>query len=199
MIQVNPHFIAPGIDLDHCFLHLYLNIFIVNQQVMKLFGLISMLLILFTIATGHCQKIKTYKVWVTLINESKVKGILYEANEDGLLLMDTKLKDTIAFLDCRNIEQFKVRKKGNVGKGAGIGALGGATIGAIIGFADGDDDPGILSMTAEEKALGGGIALAIPGAGIGALIGTGSKKYFIHGAKGTYLAILPEVKTYTLQ
>ncbi len=53
-------------------------------------------------------------------------------------------------------------------RGAGIGFLSGATIGAIIGFAAGDDtNCYFICFTAEDKATAGVIVLG----GIGALIG----------------------------
>ena len=171
-----------------------------NSLVMKVFSSLVILLLGVTLFTVNAQKIKPYQARVTLINESKVKGILFTANEDGLVLMETNLVDTVAFVDSKDIEMLKVRKKGSIGKGAWIGALSGAALGAIIGFADGVDPPDCWMMcaTAGEKALIGGLSLAIPGAGVGVLVGSGSKKFKVAGEKGNYLSILPEVKTYTL-
>lgn len=164
-----------------------------------MFSFLVLLLFGFTLFTVNAQKIKPYQARVTLINESKVKGILFAANEDGLVLMEANMVDTIAFVDSKDIEMLKVRKKGSIGKGAWIGALSGAALGAIIGFADGDDPPDcmFLCATAGEKALGG-LTLAVPGAGVGVLIGSGSKKFKVRGEKDNYLSILPEIKTYTL-
>ena len=134
---------------------------------MKSLRILSVLLVLFTFSTIHCQKRKTYKAWVTLMDESRVKGVLYDVKEDGILLMEDRASDTVAFLVCTDIDVLKVRRKGKVGKGAWIGAASGALIGAVAGFAQGDDPPGTWwHSTAEEKALGSAIVLAIPDRGL---------------------------------
>ena len=167
---------------------------------MKTLRFISTLLTLLTLTTVHPQKGKTYKAWATLMNDTKVKGILYSANEEGILLMDYTLVDTVAYLDHAKIDVLKLRKKGNVGKGAWIGAISGAAIGAIIGFSSGDDPEGaILGATAEQKALGIGLGLAVPGTGIGALIGSGKKKYVLNGDSNKYLGCLQELRGNALQ
>jgi hypothetical protein len=51
--------------------------------------------------------------------------------------------------------------------GAGVGALAGI----LIGVASGNDDPGFMSFTAEEKAMVAGVGLGILGAGIGTIVG----------------------------
>lgn len=49
-------------------------------------------------------------------------------------------------------------------EGLGLGLLSGVVTGAVIGFADGDDESGFFAFTAEEKALLGGILLGGAGA-----------------------------------
>src|SRR5210317_849261 len=103
---------------------------------MTTFRILLLLLLSLIPYSVNAQKIKAYKARVTLIDESKVKGVLYTANEEGLVIMDVNLVDSVSFLDSRNIKILKVRKKGSIGRGAWIGALSGAALGAIIGFAD---------------------------------------------------------------
>ena len=66
-------------------------------------------------------------------------------------------------------------------EGLGLGLLSGAVTGAAIGFADGDDESGFLTSTAEEKALGGGILLGGAGGLLGLLVGAavGSKDVYL--------------------
>ena len=78
------------------------------------------------------------------------------------------------------------------GRGAleelGIGLLSGAAMGALVGFASGDDDPGILAFTAEEKALLGGVFFG----GIGGLLGLSFGAAI--GSKDVYALGLPPTK-----
>ncbi|MBC2837810.1 hypothetical protein [Robiginitalea sp. SC105] len=167
---------------------------------MKLFRILSILTFILTLTSINAQKAKPYKAWVKTITGTKVKGILYSADQSGLLLVDKNLMDTIASLEITNIDVLKVRKKGNIGRGAWIGAASGALMGAVLGYAEGDAPPDcwLFCQTAEEKALMVGIVLTVPGTGIGALIGTGRKKYLIGGAADSYLPILPELQGYAL-
>jgi hypothetical protein len=82
---------------------------------------------------------------------------------------------------------IKKRGRGAL-EGLGIGILAGAVTGALIGFASGDDDPQtvFLPLTAEEKALEGGIVLGGAGGLLGLPIGAavGSKdKFVLQGEK----------------
>jgi hypothetical protein len=61
-------------------------------------------------------------------------------------------------------------------EGVALGGLGGATLGAVLGFAGGDDtcQSGsfcILKFSARDKAFLGGVALGAIGAALGGLIG----------------------------
>ena len=98
---------------------------------MKTFQYLLLISLVFTLSTSNAQKVKSYKAWVTLINNKEVKGVLYSANEDGLVLRDKDLMDTIA-IDAGTIEVIKLRSKGKVGRGALIGAASGLLAGAII-------------------------------------------------------------------
>ncbi len=175
-----------------------------------------MVLVLLFIAPGlHSQnkkeKIKVYKVWVTKIDGSNVKGFFYAADEQGITISRSITLDEsdLVLVEVENISLIKIRRKGAVGKGAGIGFLSGAAVGAIIGFAEGDDDPICSSFvfgtfcfegsTAGEKAVGGAIGLGVIGSGVGAIVGTGKKKIPIDGNTNTYITQLNSLKNYTLR
>ena len=76
------------------------------------------------------------------------------------------------------IDKIKLRRKNKIGKSTGIGAAAGLVLGIATGYADGDDEPGFMSFSAEEKATGGAILFLPLGAGIGA--GIGAIKHTIH-------------------
>lgn len=159
---------------------------------MKTIRLLSVLILVFTLSSAYAQKVKTYKVWVTLINETKHKGILYSANEDKFVILGEDLNQIN--IDPQTIDVIKVRRDGSVGKGAWIGAVGGLLAGAIVGYASesgsGWEDVG---------AVGGGILGAPLGALIGVGVGSAKKKFILNGDRGTYTSILSKLKQYTPQ
>lgn len=162
---------------------------------MKAKCLLSVLALVFTLNTGHAQKVKHYKTWVTFTDDIRIKGTFYSADKDGLILIGEDLNETR--IDPKTIKTISFRRKGSVGKGVWIGALSGAVVGGIAGYASGDDEPGWFSSTAEEKAVGNAIFFAFPGAGIGALFGTKRTIYDINGDYQAYLALLDELNSYS--
>ena len=72
------------------------------------------------------------------------------------------------------IQKIIIEGESNFFEGAGYGALAGASLGALIGLAGGDDPPGWFSMTKEEKALYFSCFLAPIGAIIGSIVGAGN-------------------------
>ena len=154
-------------------------------------------------AQGTKNKIKVHKVWITLIDGSKlIKGNLYSANKDAVKIIANSSFDitNLISVKAQDIDVLKIRRKGKVGKGVWIGALTGFAVGGIIGFASGDDDPDqwLWSSTKEEKALGDGILLSLVGAGVGPLIASRKDKINIHGAIEKYQSQLETIRSYSL-
>jgi hypothetical protein len=167
---------------------------------------ISLFIFLATIlcySPGFAQKTKVYRAWVTLTDGDQINGAMSFANEDGLVILDWNTRDTVAVLEGKQIKVLKFRRKGAMGRGAWIGALGGAAAGVIIGLADGDDVQegywDIWNYTAEQKAVAAGIVLAVPGTFIGMIIGALPKRFPIKGDNETYLASLPQIQQYVVQ
>ena len=80
----------------------------------KLATLLCMIL-LFSIGL-HAQKSKNqnkvYKIWVSKVDNSKIiKGLLYEANDESLTIIDRHSVEIS--IDASNIGIIKIRKKGN--------------------------------------------------------------------------------------
>jgi hypothetical protein len=74
----------------------------------------------------------------------------------------------------QRMERRAPRTRGRqIANDAFVAGLAGATAGAILGLADGDDPPGcwLMCMTAGEKAMLGGAGLGVAGAGAGAILG----------------------------
>lgn len=134
--------------------------------------------------------------WVVLADSTEIKGLLYSATEAGILLTGETLNETI---DPANINTIKIRRKGNVSRGALFGAAGGAVVGFSVGILSGDDEPGFFSSTKEEKGGIGALLLAPIGSGIGALIGTKKIRIPINGSTETYRAQLATIQRYCLK
>ena len=153
---------------------------------------------------------------IKLSNGSIKKGWLYRINDDQLVLLRASPKQIKKFdpsaadqwsnrqliVPIENIQTIAARKRNAVQKASLIGMGAGILIGAVIGFASGDDekepyppagsDPfglaslsvalsNSFSMTAGEKAVMNGAGLGLAGAIIGGIIGTVAKKKFILG------------------
>ncbi|MGB5359417.1 MAG: hypothetical protein WBN27_05685, partial [Eudoraea sp.] len=138
-------------------------------------------------------------VWVSLTDSSKVKGVLYSADENAIKIAKNYSMDVsnLTSINYQNLDILRIRRKGKVGKGAWIGALSGVGAGMLIGLIDGDDEPGLFSMTMEEKALLGGILLGVVGTGIGALIATKKEKIVINGDIENYEKMLKTIQSYS--
>jgi hypothetical protein len=161
--------------------------------------------------TGQSQtserSLKYYMVRVKKKDGMRYKGILYSADKIGVYVTGT-LGDSGYLIKPNEIETIKIRRKGKVLMSSGIGLLSGAVTGFIIGIAGGDDPPCIprgpfdclfyVEMTAIEKGTGAAILLAVPGAIIGALVGTRSEIFKINGNSEIYLTYLKKLDEYTL-
>ncbi len=140
------------------------------------------------------KSINYYKVWIKT-DAGQTKGFLYKIDDKGVLVSKRKnIEDNqLLFVALDRIKSIKLRRHGRVLRSAAIGLLGGAVLGAGIGYAQGNDAStsslNILS-TREEKAGAGAIVLGIPGGIIGALVGTGRKSFEIKEANKDWIDAL---------
>ena len=182
----------------------------------KISKTLTIVMVLLLVAPNICAQNKTkkiivYKVWVTKMDGSKVRGFFYAADAQGVTISKSKTPDesNLLLVEAENIRLIKMRRKGAVGKGAGIGFLSGAAFGAIIGYASGDDGLRCTSTvigtlcfegsTAGEKAIIEAIGLGIIGSGVGAIVGTSKKKIHIDGNIETYRIQLNSLTNYVLK
>lgn len=99
----------------------------------------------------------------------RFQGTLIDQRRDSLTLMTES--DSAVTIGLAAITAVQVRTGTDRAKGAVIGALTGAGIGALGGWIGGDETSGFLSMRRDDKALIFGTLFAVPGALIGAVTG----------------------------
>lgn len=158
------------------------------------------------------DKIKEYNIWITMMDQTKVKGILYFADIKGInLYLNKKRNDsTMRFIEAQNIDIIKIRRTGKVGTGIWVGALSGFAVGGLVGLASGDDpdktvDYGFLGThthqgtSSGDKAMVGGLFATLPGAAIGALVASKKVEIIINGNLETYKNKLNTIKKYAIK
>lgn len=133
---------------------------------------------------------KTYKIWVTLVDGTTIKGTFYDASKDTLVILGKDLKQDL--ISPNTIEVIKLRREGKVGRGAWIGAVTGTVAGALTGLIT-DDGEG---FGAEYSVLSGGIVGLPIGTAVGIGSSMGRKKFAIKGELSAYLGHLPELQKY---
>jgi opacity protein-like surface antigen len=99
-----------------------------------------------------------------------IKAELLAVKGSSLVLMDNGSLSGIT-VDIKKLKSIRIVKKSKLLQGLGSGLLIGGASGALLGFLSGDDSSGWFRMTAEQKALAGGVGLAILGAPIGGIWG----------------------------
>lgn len=78
----------------------------------------------------------------------------------------------VAEVERLHVDRGRRSTLGGFGRGFAIGGGIGAALGVVSGLASGDDEPGgWFHMSAEDKALGGGLLLGAGGGLVGGLIG----------------------------
>ena len=152
-------------------------------------------------------KIKKYRTWVfTDGGTGKIKGTLYEIRDSSVVMSQTivihkeaeRIQADSHIISYDHIDVIKVRRQGQVGRWAGFGSVMGLVVGGMAGFISGDDPPGLFSMTAEEKALGAGIPLAILGGITGAAFGSKRIKIPINGNFSTFNSAKSKLNDYSV-
>ncbi|MFZ4620296.1 MAG: hypothetical protein ACOYNS_07045 [Bacteroidota bacterium] len=116
-------------------------------------------------------------VSINLTNDSIVSGELLSVRSNGLIistiegLSESELSNhqsSIIVVQNERIISLTVKGTSRILVGSGLGLVIGASGGMILGLMSGDDPPGFMSATAEEK---GGM-LAVVCGGLGIIFGT---------------------------
>ncbi len=155
------------------------------------------------------QKInKDIRVTVTAGNSKQYTGNILFASDSVLMIWRSnepyradKLNELAIQLSPIEIEQILIEKEGHFVTGMGTGLLIGGGIGALIGFASGDDEGGFIAFSAATKALFLGIGLGVPSAIVGGISGAAQgidDDYLLKGDKEKYMEVLPKLKEIAL-
>ncbi len=113
------------------------------------------------------------------------KGRYLDYDVDNIYIINDNIDYVNDSILLKNYKKFKrtnisrVLIKGRKSeklKSAGLGLLIGASVGAILGYASGDDEKGWFAFTAGQKALMYGGGLGITGGIFGLIIGQGSRE-----------------------
>ena len=141
---------------------------------MKKFTALLLIFSLIMLSTNlYAKERRGAKLIITKKDGLQIEGELITVKPNSLLLLDAEGKDVS--VDIADIKYIRGVKKSKALLGAGIGLLIGASAGAILGYAEGDDY-GTMDTTAETKALVFGILLGIIGLCSGGLAGLKSGK-----------------------
>ncbi len=136
--------------------------------------------------------IPVYDAWIIPTTEKKrLQGFVFETGDSTILFCSTStgsLSNAKEMLEIpvKNIDKILIRKKGKVGRGAMVGALGGAACGGIIGAASFNKDNSYI-FSAGTNTVFLAFALMPVGSVVGALVGTRRTTISIHGSQETYL------------
>ena len=142
------------------------------------------------------QKSRILSAKITTLSGHMSAGYFYAMTDSALLIStqkqplrwyDTANKGMYRF-EYQDLGKAEIYKKGQVGRSLLTGLLIGGAVGAVIGFASGDDSKDqFLALTAGEKAFG----LGAVGGGLGAITGlilglVAHKTFVIRGKKENY-------------
>jgi hypothetical protein len=113
-------------------------------------------------------------------------ALLISRQKEPLRWYDTANKGMQRFW-YKDLGKVEIYKKGKVGRSVLTGFAIGAFVGAVIGYASGDDTGTFFAFTAGEKAFGLGVGVGGLGALTGLIIGLAARKNFvIRGKKEKY-------------
>ena len=146
-------------------------------------------------AQNSSKKAKIYKVWITKMDGSKNKGVLYSADAQSIKLAKNKSSSSsdLIVIDGKKIDLIKIRRRGKIGKSTWIGATAGVGAGVVFGLSvdEGEGYGGLVTSAS-------GLFFGIVGTGVGAGIGTIKKKIRINGNSELYSSNLSFLQSISL-
>lgn len=130
--------------------------------------------------------------WFRLIERDSMLLVVQRTRVDPVTRGATSdpVEVRVALDDITRVQR-QVGTKSNRARGAAIGFAIGALIGGGIGAASGDDEPGILAMSAGEKAIAAGASLGLLGGLIGFVAAGSSDKWEDVPVHGWSVSVVP--------
>jgi hypothetical protein len=147
--------------------------------VQNLFSIILVALLIYSLPLDAAEK-KGARVRVQTIDAEQIEGELLVVRPDKIVICKiygtekeslVANPDEILTLPVNDIRYIIVRGRRNTAKGFFVGFLTGSGLGALFGFASGDDPPGFLSFSAGQKAVMFGVVLGVIGGVGGTILG----------------------------
>lgn len=139
-------------------------------------GKIASLLMVLTLIWISGDLIAGERHGATLVVEKKdgaqERGELISVKPSSILLLGSS-SGTDVSIDVPDIKTIRIVNKSRALSGLGWGALAGGGVGALLGFASGNDNTGWFS-SAGSKAFFLGVGFGVVGGVIGLLIGAGA-------------------------
>jgi len=147
---------------------------------------------------------------VYLTSDIYVKGKLLYANEQVLSLLKesrpydwhniNRINRSAEKFDYRLINKITVRKKGNFGKGFGLGFLIGGGVGMLAGLIGSSGGDGLFNPEPIVYGVAGMIGIGLPSAIIGGIFSSPNQKraeFIINGNEAIYKEALPNLNKYS--
>jgi hypothetical protein len=151
---------------------------------------------------------KAYQTWIYPMDKSRMSGgIIFEIKDSSMLISD-KYSQTdyelgkfkITKVDASSIDIIKVRKKGNVGVGLGVGAAAGILIGGTLTAVLASSEK---KNTEEEVGSAFGVlgAVCLTGlcVGIGAAVGSAKQTIHIKGNQELFTQNKSELNSFSIK
>lgn len=126
----------------------------------------------------NAQKEAVHLTWLEFLDDRKsIKGFLIDLQDSSLVILEKKTNAHHTF-QIDKVKRISFRDKRSVKKAAIYGGLATALLGGLLPVSYGYDNIGSLIF--------GSFAFALPGAGIGALLGSSKLHYKIDGLQENY-------------
>ena len=133
---------------------------------------------------GKTVSIETWDgQWHTATPLPAKEGAAWDAGDDGLILP-------------ASVKTVSTGSGASIGIGAGVGALSGLLVGVLMGLSAGDDHCEqicLFAMSGKQKAALYGLLMHLPGAALGALVGSGAANQELFEAPGNVGRTLPHL------